>query len=144
MNSTEAVHQEVIHIPGLINSVFDIEPVAKVFKFTLDLYEGRIPPGYRACNTEYHDQHHITDTYLAMARILHGALLSGESFTNREIILGLTGILLNDSGMIQKSPDREGTGAKYTPQHVMLSMDFVAKHAEIFELSEPEISDLDI
>jgi len=141
MNSIEAVHQEVVHILTLINPAFVIEPVDRVFKFTVDLYEGRMP-GYRACNTDYHDLRHITDTYLAMARILHGALLSGEIFTDREIVLGLTGILLHDTGMIQESNDTQGTGAQYTPQHVMLSMDFVAKHADMFHLSEQEIADL--
>jgi hypothetical protein len=141
MNSTEAVHQEVVHILGLINPAFVMEPVDNVFKFTVDLYEGRMP-GYRACNTDYHDLSHITDTYLAMARMLHGAQLSKESFTDREIVLGLTGILLHDTGMIQESHDTEGTGAKYTPQHVMLSMDFVARHADMFHLSEQEIADL--
>ena len=141
MNSAEAVHNEVIHILGLINPAFDLEPVHMVFQFTVNLYEGHMP-GYRSCNTDYHNLRHITDTYLAMARLLHGAQLSGENFSDREIVLGLTGVLLHDAGMIQESHDTEGTGAKYTPEHVLLSMDFVAKHSEVFRLSAQEISDL--
>jgi hypothetical protein len=141
MDSTEAVHKEVVHILGLINPSFDPNPVQMVFEFTVDLYKGHMQ-GYRACNTDYHNLHHITDTYLAMARLLHGAQLSGESLSEREIVLGLTGALMHDTGMIQESHDTEGTGAKYTPEHVMLSMDFIAKHAEIFYLSQQEIADL--
>jgi hypothetical protein len=77
-----------------------------------------------------------------MARLLHGALLSGENFSNREIFLGLTGALMHDSGMIQESCDSEGTGAKYTQEHVQLSMDFVTKHAADLHLNDQEITDL--
>ena len=141
MHSAGAVHKEVVHILGLINPAFVFGPVNTAFKFTVDLYEGRIQ-GYRACNTDYHNLRHITDTYLAMARMLHGAQLSGENFSDRDIFLGLTAILMHDAGMIQESHDTEGTGAKYTPEHVMLSMDFVAKHAGAFHLNPPEITDL--
>jgi hypothetical protein len=77
-----------------------------------------------------------------MARLLHGARLSGEDFSDREIFLGLTGALMHDSGMIQESCDSEGTGAKYTLEHVKLSMDFVTKHAAILHLNDQEITDL--
>jgi len=141
MDSPEAVHKEALQILSLISPSFDTEPVQRVFRFTVDLYEGRLP-GYKACNTDYHNLHHITDTYLAMVRLLHGAKLSAENFSEREVVLGIIGALLHDSGMIQESWDDEGTGAKYTPEHVQLSMDFVAKHAAGLHLSEHEISDL--
>jgi len=141
MWSPEAVHSEVVHILGLINSGFETITVSGVFRYTVDLYEGQLHE-YRACNTHYHDLHHITDTYLAMSRLLHGALLSGEDFSEREIFLGLTGALMHDSGMIQESCDMEGTGAKYTQKHVRLSMDFVTKHAATLGLNNQETTDL--
>jgi len=141
MDSPDAVHEEALQILELINPSFDPEPVQRVFRFTVDLYEGRLP-GYKACNTDYHNLHHITDTYLAMVRLLHGAQLSAENFSHREIVLGIIGALLHDSGMIQESWDKKGTGAKYTLEHVQLSMDFVAKHAAAMHLSDQEISDL--
>ena len=141
MESPEAVHEEALRILSLIRSDFDTAPVHRVFKFTVDLYEGQLEE-YKACNTDYHNLRHITDTYLAMARLLHGAQLSGEEFSEHEIVLGLTGALMHDTGMIQKSGDKEGTGAKFTPDHVRLSMDFVTKHAATLLLSEQEKSDL--
>jgi len=141
MNTPEAVHDEVLQILSLINPSFKTEPVTQIFRFTVDLYEGRLP-GYKACNTDYHNLHHITDTYLAMTRLLHGANLSAEDFTEQEVILGIIGALLHDSGMIQESWDDEGTGAKYTPEHVQLSMDFVAKHSAALHLSKHEVNDL--
>jgi len=141
MESPEAVQQEVIHILTLLNPSFDTGSVQRVFRFMIDLYKGRLEE-YKACNTDYHDLRHITDTYLAMARLLHGAQLSGEGFSERDIVLGLTGALMHDTGMIQESCDDEGTGAKYTQEHVRLSMDFVAKHAATLQLSEQEVKDL--
>jgi hypothetical protein len=141
MDSPEAVHNEVLHILHLINTGFDTASVTSVFSFTVDLYAGKLQE-YKACNTHYHNLHHITDTYLAMARLLHGARLSGEDFSDREIFLGLTGALMHDSGMIQKSSDREGTGAKYTQEHVKLSMDFITNHAAALHLQDQEIANL--
>ena len=141
MESPDAVHSEVLHILGLINTGFDTKPVSRIFRFTLDLYEGKLEE-YKACNTDYHNLRHITDTYLAMARLLHGARLNAVDFSDREIVLGLTGALMHDTGMIQESSDLEGTGAKYTQEHVKLSMDFVAKHADRFLCSAQEIADL--
>jgi hypothetical protein len=141
MESPEAVHSEVLHILNLINPEFDTKPVSRVFRFTVDLYDGQHRE-YRACNTDYHNLRHITDTYLAMMRLLHGALLSGEDFSEKHIFLGLTGALMHDTGMIQKSWDLQGTGAKYTQQHVKLSMDFVTDHTATFKLNERDIADL--
>jgi hypothetical protein len=141
MESPEAVHNEVLHILGLINTEFDTAALSRVFRFTVDLFAGQLQE-YKACNTYYHNLRHTTDTYLAMARLLHGALLSGENFRDREIFLGLTGALMHDSGMIQESCDSEGTGAKYTQEHVQLSMDFVTKHAASLHLNDQEITDL--
>jgi len=141
MESPEAVHSEVLHILSLINTGFETTSVSRVFRFTLDLYEGELEE-YKACNTDYHNLRHITDTYLAMARLLHGAQLSGEDFSDRELFLGLTGALMHDTGMIQESCDMEGTGAKYTQEHVKLSIDFVAKHAAVFLCSAQEITNL--
>jgi len=141
IESPEAVHKEVLHIFRLINPKFDTEQIDRVFKFTVDLYEGKLQE-YKACNTNYHNLRHITDTYLAMARLLHGAQLSDANFTDREIVLGVTSALMHDTGMIQEASDKEGTGAKYTQDHVRLSMDFVEKHAASLLLESQEVVDL--
>ena len=141
MDSPEAVHKEVLHALSLFIPESDKEAIYRIFRYTIDLYEGRLEE-YKACNTDYHNLRHITDTYLAMARLLHGAQLSGENFSVQEIFLGLTGALMHDTGMIQEACDMEGTGAKYTQDHVKLSMDFVKKHAATLHLESQEIIDL--
>jgi len=118
MDSPEAVLNEVLVIPRIISPGFDVAPVIPVFMATVDLYEGRYP-GYGACNTQYHDPDHITDTFLAMARLIHGAVIKGESFSESEITLGLMAALLHDAGYIQETRDRDGTGSKFTKIHVI-------------------------
>ena len=141
MESPEAVHKEILHTLSLISPQFDQKPLHRVFRFTVDLYDGKLQE-YKACNTDYHNLRHITDTYLAMARLLHGLQLSDENLNDREIFLGLTSALMHDTGMIQESTDTEGTGAKYTPDHVVLSMDFVEKHASTLLLESQDVADL--
>lgn len=138
MNSPKAVLNEVLIILKLIDPNYNNKPVTSVFFSTIKLYNGRFP-GYRSCNTKYHDFYHTSDTFLAMSRLIHGAMIEGGSFTNRQIALGLISALLHDTGYIQEEHDLEGTGAKYTANHVQRSMDFVFKHGAELGLSDEEI-----
>ena len=140
MNSAEAVLDEVLTILNMIMTGFKTEPVIKAFNKTVSLYNGNFP-GYRSCNTEYHDLQHVTDTFLAMARLIHGASLQGSLLSERHISIGLIAVLLHDTGYIQKDSDTEGTGAKHTAMHVQRSMDFLRLNALEFKLSDEEITD---
>jgi len=139
MDSAQAVLDEVQIILDLISPDYSFALVTSAFISTVNLYKGSYP-GYRACNTEYHDLHHITDTFLAMARLMHGATVDGEAFTDRQIALGLTAALLHDTGYIQEEHDREGTGSKYTTSHVQRSMNFLKRHGPEHGLSNEEIA----
>jgi hypothetical protein len=77
------------------------------------IFAGRYP-GYSKCNTRYHDLEHTTDTFLAMARLIHGAVEAGRAIDRHMVLPGLVGTLLHDIGYIQTDGDRAGTGAKYT------------------------------
>jgi len=139
MNSSEAVLDEVHYILRLISPDFDIELVTSAFDTTVNLYNGDYP-GYRACNTEYHDLRHTTNTVLAMARLVHGAVLDGESFLDRHISLSLVAALFHDAGYIQEEHDTEGTGAKHTASHVKRSMDFLTHTQTELGFSEEEVA----
>jgi hypothetical protein len=139
MDSPQAVLDEVQIILDLISPGYSFALVTSVFISTVNLYKGSYP-GYRACNTEYHDLHHITDTFLAMARLIHGATVDGEAFTDRQIALGLIAALLHDAGYIQEEHDRKGTGSKYTTSHVQRSMDFLKRHGAEHGLTDEEIA----
>jgi len=139
MDSPEAVLDEVQVILDLISPGFNAASVGAAFNFTVNLYMGDYP-GYRACNTEYHDLRHIIDTFLAMTRLIHGAAAEGKDFTDRQIALGLIAALLHDAGYIQEEHDSEGTGAKYTTNHVQLSMNFFERHGAELGLSDEEVT----
>ncbi|OIN96825.1 MAG: hypothetical protein AUJ48_00915 [Deltaproteobacteria bacterium CG1_02_45_11] len=138
MDSTEAVLEEVRVILDLIAPNFNTAPVASSFVKTVELYKGNCP-GYQSCNTEYHDLRHITDTFIAMARLVHGAVLNGKTFNDRQIVLGLVTALLHDTGYIQEKHDHEGTGAKYTSSHIQRSIDFLQLYGAEYGLSDEEI-----
>lgn len=138
MDSPEAVLNEAIILLRDMFPDFDTDSVTAVFNTTVRLYNGRYP-GYRACTTKYHDLQHITETFLAMLRLMHGAFVEGEPFSRRSTFLGLVAALLHDSGYIQEKNDRKGTGGKHTIIHVRRSMDFLERYGRENGLSGEEI-----
>jgi hypothetical protein len=140
MDSPQDVLDEGIVILDLISPDFDTAPVTSAFNMAVKLYGGKYP-GYRVCNTEYHDLQHTIDTFLAMVRLIHGAVLDGETLTNRHITLGLILALLHDAGYIQEEHDMDGTGSKHAANHVQRSMDFLERHGSALGLSDDEITE---
>ncbi len=139
MGSPAAVLSESLAIIKMIRPDMKTETTAAAFNMTVALYQGKWPE-YQACNTGFHDLLHSTDTFLAMARLLHGAFLEGKPFTERQIVIALTTAILHDAGYIQEMGDKEGTGAKYTASHVRRSMDFLKLHGEKYGLSDQEVT----
>jgi hypothetical protein len=137
-NSAGEVLQEVLEISSRVSSDLDTQPVRKVFDAAERLYNGGFP-GYRACNTAYHDFDHAVDTFLAMARLIHGAVLDNESFDKRQIITALIAAIVHDAGYIQEKSDTRGTGARHKVNHEQRSMDFLSRHGYGFGLSAEEI-----
>ena len=138
-DSSDEVLREVLEIIRSISSGFNTKSVCEVFDATECLYKGNFP-GYSACNTGYHDFRHAIDTFLAMARLIHGAVLAKNFFSERQIITALTPAILHDSGYIQEKSDNQGTGAKYKINHEQRSMAFLSRHGFEFGLSAEEIA----
>jgi len=139
--SSDAVFHEAQIILTLISPSFNTTPVSFAFTTVVKLYEGKYN-GYKACNTEYHNLRHATDTFLTMARMIHGAVLQKENLEKRHIDLGLIAALFHDAGYIQKENDNDGTGAKYTANHVQRGMEFLEIAGPGLKLSSKEISDI--
>ena len=139
IDSSETLGSEVIEILRLISPAFKTDSIRNVFNSVNDLYHGNFP-GYRACNTGYHDFNHASAVFLAMARLIHGAVLDDSIFSESNIIAGLAAAILHDAGYIQKIDDREGTGAKHKAIHEQRSMDFLSRHGQAFGLSADQIS----
>jgi hypothetical protein len=127
MTDPQEVFEEVCHIVSVMNSRFDFTALDRVFRDVVKLFRGEYP-GYKECNTWYHDLKHTTDCLLAMARLMHGASLHGLTLPERDVTLGLVAALFHDTGYIQMNDDLAGTGAKYTLVHVERSLAFMEKY----------------
>jgi len=133
MGDPKSVMDEVRIIAFMMFPEIDFATVEGVFRDIVRLFRGEYP-GYKECNTEYHNLKHTTDTLLAMVRLIHGFSISHEYLNEKDIFLGLVSALMHDTGYIQTSDDRLGTGAKYTLDHVERSMLFMKKYfVEIYE-----------
>ena len=123
MGNPLLVFEEVKLIVSEMFPLFDFDSLEDLFKDTVRLFKGEYP-GFQTCDTEYHDLKHTTDTFLAMARLIHGATLKGLQFSERGVFLALTSAMLHDSGYIL-ALDESGPGSKYTLTHVERSIDFL-------------------
>jgi hypothetical protein len=139
VGSSKEVLNEVLEILKRISSDFNTGPVRDVFEAVERLYNGDFA-GYRACNTGYHDLRHAVEAFLAMSRLIHGAVLDRESLSERQIITSLIAAILHDVGYIQKESDTRGTGAKYKADHEKRSIGFLNRHGFEFGLSDEEIA----
>jgi hypothetical protein len=134
------VMDEVKTVVGMIFTEFDFTQVDRAFGDVIRLFSGGYP-GYQGCNTRYHDLKHTTDTLLALIRLIHGAVITGLEFTERNVKLGLICALLHDTGYIQKTNDMSGTGAKYTIVHIARSVEFMEKYFAENGFSPEDFSD---
>ncbi len=98
---------------------------------TRRLFDGRFP-GYRACNSEYHDLRHTLGVVLAASRLADGYNLKRSPLPQELALDLLRAAFLHDSGYIQESWDTEGTGAKYSRQHEKRSIAFLQSHCRAF------------
>jgi len=127
MENPESILDEVQTIASMMFKEFDFDILNHIFQDIVRLFRGEYP-GYQKCNTEYHNLKHTTDTFLAMARLVHGAFVSGEKFTSKHVTQGLTCALMHDTGYIQTLDDEMGTGAKYTGMDTKRSIVFMEKY----------------
>jgi hypothetical protein len=115
--------------------------VTEVFQWAADCFEGRYAE-FQAIDARYHDFEHTLQGTLCMARLLAGRQRSGAQpvLNQRQVELGLVGILLHDTGYLKVRNDREGTGAKYTLTHVNRSCEFAARLLGEKRFRDDEIS----
>jgi hypothetical protein len=127
INNPADVMTEVKKIIAVMFRKIDFNQFEHVFADIVKLYNGNYP-GYRPCNTWYHDLNHTMDCLLVTAKLIHGAFLNGIVFETRDVTLGLISALMHDTGYIQAVGDNTGTGAKYTVSHIKRSIEFMTKY----------------
>ena len=113
MEDPHAVLNEVENIVSTLYTDFDFEMLNHVFTDIVQLFGGEYP-GYSRCQTQYHDLKHTTDTFLAMARLIHGTILKGENLTRDQVMLGLLCALMHDTGYIRSLDEKSGASLKLT------------------------------
>jgi hypothetical protein len=122
---------EVIRIVTLNYGESSTAGLRKTIGETRRLFEGHFP-GYRACNSDYHDLRHTLSVVLAAARLVDGYNLKRSPIQHELLIALLQAALLHDTGYIQESWDTTGTGAKYARQHEARSIVFLQRHHRAF------------
>ncbi len=96
------------------------------------LFSGRFP-GYKGCDTTYHDVQHTLDMTLAVARLVAGYERSVEPRDRlgaQRAQMAIVTALFHDSGYIRHNErDAEfANGAEFTLQHVSRSADFLRRY----------------
>ena len=90
-------------------------------------------PGYRGCDTTYHDVQHTLDMTLALARLVTGyerSVQASERLGPERARMAIITSLFHDSGYIRhEERDAEfANGAEFTLYHVTRSADFLRRY----------------
>lgn len=97
------------------------------------LFHGEYP-GYRGCDTEYHNLQHTLDVTLAMARLMDGyerCRDGAEPIGSRLFGFGVIAALLHDIGYLRHANDtRHRKGAEYTLRHVSRGAKFIEHYMD--------------
>jgi hypothetical protein len=116
-----AVRDAVVAILSSRYPIFRFERVARSFDYIAYLYAGRLP-GYRACDTPYHDLRHVLEITLALARIVDGhdrACPARDRLGATRAALGVLVALFHDTGYLLETNDTlHRNGAELTTVHV--------------------------
>lgn len=126
-SSNAAMLAEISETARMVAADFDLNQFRSVYDDVAAIYQGHCP-GYKACNTDYHDLNHVLQVTLATARIAHGTHVAGRLLDRSDLLLLLVLAILHDTGYIQPSFAEQGTGAKHTLAHVDRSIDFAKNY----------------
>lgn len=135
MTNPLSVQKEAKRVILLKFSDFDFTVLDQTVCSIVNLFNGMFP-GYQACSTTFHDLPHTTDTFLAMVRLMDGYMIENSLLSERAVRLGSISALGHDTGYILTVDDKNGTGAKYTKEHITRSIGFMRKY---FELPEQDM-----
>ena len=105
--------------------------VPQAFQWAGQCFAGRYAD-YQAIDAGYHDLEHTLQGTLCLALLLQGrhAARAQPTLSARMFELSLLAILFHDTGYLKKRGDGEGTGAKYTLEHVGRSVVFAGQFLE--------------
>jgi len=137
-NNPSEVLKSVKNIFSYYYNQEDFIEIEKCYEKTKQLFDGEFP-GYKACNTYYHDFFHTLDAFLATAILVDGYNIAEKLLPVKLVKNLFNAALLHDVGYIQENIDDEGTGAKYTQNHVLRSVVFLSKNFGLFGINHKDI-----
>ncbi len=142
VTQVDPVAAEVLRLLAESYPTYPFNSLIQAFDDFDRLFDGRYP-GYRACDTIYHDRQHTLDMCLAMARILiaHDQVaVEFRHYGAKRIELGLVTALFHDSGYIRRNHDSaHRNGAEYTRTHVSRSARFLAEYLPKLGKTDTEV-----
>jgi len=134
-----AVEAEVSRLLRLLYPGATHVAMSSAFADVAALYAGNFP-GYRACDTAYHDLQHVMDVTLAMARLMDGYERTRTQTPALGVKLfqfGVTVALFHDMGYLRKLDDDVApNGAFYTLNHVSRGATFLCGYFKSIDLPE--------
>ncbi len=115
------------------------DKIAAAFEVFRRLFVGELP-GFRGCDTVYHDMQHTLDMTLAMTRLIGGwekAHEPEEQLGFENASLGIVTALFHDSGYIVKDDDDQSlNGAEYTRVHITRGANFLRQYLPTIGLDD--------
>lgn len=131
VTSSEAVYRAIRELLVVRFPDLPFSKLQRAFQDFDRLYRGEYP-GFHACDTAYHDDCHVRDVTLAMARLIDGYEVTHgpeDSLGSRRALVGLIVALFHDAGYIRRRGDtRHNHGAAYTRVHVSRSARFLVEY----------------
>ena len=135
----KSVETEIARLFRLLYPGAEHTVMTRAFHDIVLLYGGNYP-GYRACDTGYHDMQHVMDVTLAMARLMDGYERSRDTtpaFGVKFFQLGIIAALFHDMGYLRKTDDDIApNGAFYTLNHVSRGAAFLRLYLPSLGLAE--------
>ena len=113
--------------------------VSRCSKKIVKLFNGKFP-GYKGCNTKYHNLQHTFEALIASVILVDGYSIAVQKLPPQLAKNLLLAALFHDTGYIQEKWDNDGTGAKHSESHVGRSIAFLVKHSDEFNISREDVS----
>ena len=143
VNTTDSpsVNTEVIRIFLELYPNASTHVLNRSFRDLARLHKGEYP-GYRACDTGYHNLQHSLDVTLAMARLMDGYERSHHDHRTEALgatlfRFGVVTALFHDIGYLRKVNDmRHKNGAEYTLKHVTRGARFLEQYISWLGMAE--------
>jgi hypothetical protein len=136
---SHAVNAEVVRIFLELYPDASVHVLNRSFRDMARLQLGEYP-GYRACDTDYHNMQHSLDVTLAMARLMDGYERTrdrSDPLGARLFRFGIVTALFHDIGYLRKVNDtRHRNGAEYTLKHVTRGAKFVEEYMNKIGMAE--------